>query len=644
MGSISFEEFRISECQNENCGQRFNEYSIKLAVWLYGAIFLVQREKFDNTDPYGPSKLILSAKDIKGYVGITCPKCLETNFFSKTVEDIRMLQTFLASGLTLDQKPIKSADGNYLKIQETFPLNLRYYSPFGLKKDLLNNHDIVGSTFTPADEDYFYDEITIFVAGEGEDLEGHFCSFSQHSLNKESLPIGEEAYIYWYNNKDIPIILNLEKDKEERIFPRYHYFPELLLKADALLKYNYHSDKIRFEAKNEHKMIMEQYYEQETDHEENSLTQPPTFKELLERKKAEITGDPKMNAEFLEFLFLEPIPIVNFFGKSLKNCDYLWVEKNPFYEKGLPDDFIFEQPYLGFLERANKNSHKHQKLLKLIRENMDKQYVQEFLKKNLIDFLEEYEEQLSSNQFSYASIWELKESYLEGLFKATNKGLSSEAPYVMSREGEDTWRIVFNNKKSEKLLTGVGFAYIYYLLCNENEYYYHSDLLLEGKGVESKVHKKEPKKKYGVYRQDDGNDQFNDDASSDTKPQPAISRKDLAILFSNIKKCEDGLSDAEILGNKEKILKFENELESLKKYKNEVYNPKTKGPRFIQDDKNRKAVNSVGRALKRALVQLQKKHPEAYKYLHKALDGDHLYRETLSYNPAPEDKVDWILS
>jgi hypothetical protein len=100
--------------------------------------------------------------------------------------------------------------------------------------------------------------------------------------------------------------------------------------------------------------------------------------------------------------------------------------------------------------------------LHVIRENVTKTNVQEFLTSELFLFLKDYEELVRSNSFSYTQIWNLKQGYLDLLYKDVKKALRDEKPYAMYREGE-SWKIVFDGEPFGSL-NGVGFRWIYYIL------------------------------------------------------------------------------------------------------------------------------------------------------------------------------------
>ena len=625
MESITFEKFGIDRCLNDNCNQLYNKDTITLAIWLHGLILLTQREVNTGGDEllgYVKQEKVSEEKRI-GYIGITCPKCLKTKLYKKTVKEVREFKDFAAAMLKLNGVVENINGDSSIDLIGYFPLNLRYYSPFSLKRDIIKKFIIEPYGFDePEDDSYFFDDFLIYIAGTQKDLSVEFCSY----IIDDSTPVGTQTGIYWFKEQDIENILELENKRDEWIFPRYHYFSELMKKADSLWKYKYQSEK-QFElAKADYAKLMQENIENlkhytlkkgihsEGTDEESGSNELPSFEVFLEKRKDKIVIDPKMTGDFFEVLISDPCPLKSLSGKPLENCDYLWVKSDLFSEEELPKDFAFENQSDEYDGRAQDSMKTHHKMVDRVRNNFTKQYVQEFLEKNLIDFLEEYEERFHSKQFSYAHVWELKESFLEKLYKATNKGLSSESPYVMKRE-MDAWIMVFNNIKSEKLLIGIGFAYIYYLLCNENEYYYHSELLPES-GKTPKTSKDKTTR---------------DETSGGIEAEPMTTKEDLKNMFDAINECKKDLEDASRRDEQKEVKRLEKRKTRLFKEVYEVYNPKTKKIRYYQHKNTKNAVDSVGKAIQRALEQLEKKNPKAHRHLFKALDGDHLFQETLSY-------------
>ena len=269
---------------------------------------------------------------------------------------------------------------------------------------------------------------------------------------------------------------------------------------------------------------------------------------------------------------------------------------------------------------------RHNEMIARVQENATKQYAQNFLKIRLVNFLEDYQRSIQENEFSYADIWQLKEIYLEDLYKEVLKGLSDDAPYVMKREGK-AWKMVFNGKAISGLRQ-IGFSYLYHLICNPNEYFFHEDLFIAaGKGMP--VSEAENNVEYV-------------DAKGKSVATRAIDDKGLQELFKRIKKLKNEIAEAIELGKDKKAIMLGNERQETQKYLKQVYDKKKKRIRYVKDANAKKVTDSVGKAIKRALEDIQEENPDAYQHFSKAIGINNLYQDSLMYRPAPEDKIDWI--
>jgi hypothetical protein len=465
MESTAFEKFGIDKCRNENCDQLYNEDFIKLAAWLYGVIFLHEENRIECADPIsGPSEAEIMKRDeiTKGYTGITCPKCNKTNFYKMKAREIEIFKKFLNSwSMPSGNNPGENQPASWMP--EYIPVNLRYYSPFGKRTAALKDLCVYGYAYDkPIDTLDFFDDFITTVAGEDTDLQGTFCSYS----SSDKKPAGTYTGIYWFDKDSIAKITNGDNESEKRLFPRYYYFHDLMEKIDELLKYNYYSG-----------LKIDQVL---TDAEESMKTDLDNYKfhylkkKDIENRKTQVDIDHEKSGKFFGILISDPMEFNPFMREPQKICDYFWVKRDPFHGKGIPKDFSFANQSEEDTELATTIKDNHKEMVDLIQENFHKQFVQEFLKDNLIDFLEEYEGLIQSNKFSYAAVWELKESYLEGLFKATRIGLRSEVPYAMYREGE-SWKIVFNGKAFGGL-RGKGFLWIYLTLFHQPSPVYYTSL------------------------------------------------------------------------------------------------------------------------------------------------------------------------
>nr|WP_321402075.1 hypothetical protein [uncultured Desulfobacter sp.] len=618
---MKFESLEINQCLNKECNQKFTLDNIKLAVCLYGVIFLSE-------------KVVAMENETPGaYIGITCPRCLSTTFWHCSKQSLFSFKAELDSELQIMKLEQTDTGKTIVEPVCSFEPQLRYYSPFNLDQKALGQRTVFYKGFSsPESSPYFYNELQDYTATELFDQEKLFCSY----LAEDTPPMGSFSNVFWFREKDIPELLAIENEKHLRIFPRYIYRTELVTKIDHLLAYHYINGKRVDQAIADHKISTTDAREKLKDYarenninfenlaESNGLMEPDVFinevQETLERMKI----DPLIPAQFLDILTAKPSHLGEPWYQ--RHCDYLWASVNPFENKAFPEFFVDEidDPDLG--DKIHDKNEKHITMAKLVQENSTTQYVQDFLKTNIIYFLEEYEGTLQSNEFSYAHVWQLKEFYLEELYKEILKGLSEQAPYVMKKEGK-AWKIVFNGNPMSSLRR-IGFAYLYHLICNPNEYFFHADLFIAaGKGLPVSSAK--------------DNVEF-----VDAKGEPIATRmiddEGLQNLFNRIKKLKNELDDAIDFKREEDGMQLNKEFEQTKKYLNQVYDKKKKRIRYLKDANAKKVTDSVGKAIKRALEDIQEENPDAYQHFSKAIGINNLYQDSLMYRPAPEDKIDWI--
>jgi hypothetical protein len=232
---------------------------------------------------------------------------------------------------------------------------------------------------------------------------------------------------------------------------------------------------------------------------ENGVQDTQSILTLIDAHQKLAAEDPKVTGAFLEVLLSDPMPIGNRLHEGY--CDYLWAETDPFHNPKLlltdKDSKAVEKKFypmpdhfpnkLEDSERIGREREKHSKMVRVVRENATKTYVQEFLTSELFPFLEEYEELVRSNSFSYAQIWNLKQGYLDLLYSDVQNALRDEKPYAMYREGT-AWKIVFDGKPFGGL-KGIGFRWIYHIISNPgNKVYYRGlNALSDGKGKKKSI-------------------------------------------------------------------------------------------------------------------------------------------------------------
>jgi len=449
------------ECPHKGCGQVFNDINFRLAVYLNGVFFLVKPEK--------------------GIIGFTCPKCQNTIINSASYNDVLKIKDWLDNTFIDIVSCTENEKGEVLLNPKiSFEPTLNYLSPFMLSSGVLHEFgiDFFGSTYM--DDVSISDEILNHINETKPELKDRYCSFVGDSIK----PISMFRTVFWFDEKKISNCLQYENDHGVRIFPRYHYHTGLIESVNSLLEFNYFMGKTFEQAKADHEKENSEAleainaYAEETNQnykklvKESGLNDSQVLIKIIEQNQDRIANDPIIPAKFLKILTSGPAPIENLLTEGV--CDYLWSEVKPFENRDFPESFVDEIDDITLKIQTHEKFDKHVKMVKLVRENQNKQYVQDFLRANLVEFLERYEDQIQSNMFSYADVWRLKESFQKKLFKATNIGLMNDMPYAMHREGEG-WRIVFNEKPFSGL-RGKGFHWIYYIISAPGKKVYYRTL------------------------------------------------------------------------------------------------------------------------------------------------------------------------
>jgi len=484
MESVPFEKFGISQCKFDECDQKFNTNSVALAVWLYGVILLKQlkspilteeRELEAKEDILGitltEQETLKMREETKGFIGITCPKCRKTSLYETNYNGLTdfemMLQSSLKNRSHFHEKPYE------FSTTKPIPIALKYYSPVQMPSDLrerFSEESFYYSEYAYEGVLPFSDELGVsFVDDTLNPPENSFASYSEWSVPE---PAGSSVCLEWFDEKKLSEIIEHENEKSVRILPRYHYYQDLMDKCDNLLRYKlYTGSNFDQELKKIENLLEEDLLDEEA-------KRPFRFHHVAvkrsKRHQQYLDFDPKKFGKFLNILISEPIEFNPFVKDNKWINNYLWADKDPFKGQGLPMDFAFEDQDDKNDVKSDELKKSHNKMVSLVQGNFHKQYVQEFLRENLVDFLEEYEELIQRNKFSYAHVWKLKESYLEGLYRAANRGLRDDKPFSMHAEGE-VWKIRFNNNtKSYK--NDLGFLWIYMALQYKGKPVYYSSL------------------------------------------------------------------------------------------------------------------------------------------------------------------------
>ncbi len=331
---VVFTDEIVCKCKNEKCGQEFNSAQVNLAVCMYGAMFLIRHES--ELEPEG-----------KGYVGITCPVCLETSIYEHTAQEIRDAKAFLENDVKIIEIGTNEEGNVTHDPVTTFFPQLRYYSPFQLKNEATAGYDIVFyGTSEPERNANFENELYTYHTGRFHENDRYLCSY----IHNEDPPKGQFCTIYWYRDEDLQALLDLEKKNDIRIFPRYYYATEVYDKIDPLLRFHYFQGKEYEQAKEDHvkgrenllATLKQEARDKDKNYEklleETGLDQPDGTLDIIDRLQQQVKADPKVYGEYFDVLVSDPSPVGNYWSADL--CNYLWTMLDFFKGRALPDCFV----------------------------------------------------------------------------------------------------------------------------------------------------------------------------------------------------------------------------------------------------------------------------------------------------------------
>jgi hypothetical protein len=678
------------KCKSENCDHKFNPENIQLVIHLHGIIFLIGSEE--------------------GFFGITCPKCLETHLYDKPIQELLAIYGILTSNVSVQKEGITENGSRTIENVLSFDSNLRYYSPFVMDDNAITCHEILH--LSSSNSKYFFDTLYQYIIDEVSDVEKYFCSFvhdycvknyspSLQAKPKEknfitkifhklrlfsgsnsktpidpipnyhfNKPAGMSSTIYWYKKDDILSLLKLEKEKGIRIFPRYYYYTDLHRKIDSLLGENYYLGKSFDQTLNDRqtdrtnvRQALKLYARENNINEENLLIQnnlmfkDPDTKEIHENKDLEyVIGQTQkrahknvlFTAHFLDILISAPSPLGSIMSKNF--CNYLWSVRDPFFEKDFPDAFIDKLESDILNSKSEKMRTELDIMAARVRENITIESTQEYLKENLIGFLNKYKGLILSGQLSYSAIWELKKKYLKELFKATNIGLREKKSYTFHFVDPD-WHIRFNGKL--KVIPGKehkGFKQVHFLLCDKNKSFNYFELdKVDGidptlctfdkkhefeKENENEIEKKKKKETFEV-----------DEMMSD---------KGLASMKKEKKELKKELSDAEKADDLPWIEKAQQELDNFIEHLQTYYIPNTQTKRKFSDGNAKKTRERIEGNISRAIEKTKNYEPKLYLHFAKSIYGlsNKFYEnaglkkisiENFHVAYKPESDIDWHL-
>ena len=436
----------VFACTNPDCIQLFPLPAFRIAVYLYGVIFLLGR------------------KD--GYMGIVCPKCLNTSLQKYQKSEISDILKGL--GNRIHQITKKEISDNLFKISENEywgflnEQEISNYHPYtgGLLSHLEYNtfqhnpEDLLPSFNTPnthhhsisSYEDYGYKGRKKFSIRSAILKADVASQFSQSDLQEkiggsgyyisyatEVLINGTHLKLFGFKDNEITDLLKIENEHKKKIFPRHIYHSQIRESCENFCKNKdikriIHSiELIDFFEYKKNRRGIEAILNKGTEKDQVSISS--AFMEFLKEDNASQILHPKALRSLTK---ISNILKDTGFSRPLSDFDL-----SP-HVKTLIDE---EKKYADMYDHVWNVFKTDPMQLELIKE--------------ALDFILTYRQSVKWTDCSDSSIWNLKRNYLNGLFKYScrihgNKLISEEIVSLIE-EARPEIELIYSAIKIQKL-------------------------------------------------------------------------------------------------------------------------------------------------------------------------------------------------
>ena len=378
----------------DHCSQEFSVFSFRIAVYLYGVIFLADKRN--------------------GYVGIVCPNCLKTTLKKMGRERIEGFKRNLGERIIFfkgygndlddDKSPYEREHGLDIRDRDIDVQTMeifdqkrisRTYTQFDvvgtLKYDSFTIHEPVSSESRAKDLYYhlmlihdfdldssFKDRICYSAEFKRDSLWPKLWDdfpevYSKYTLCSYPFQVPTEdlySHIYWFQESDLGFLLTLENEGDCKVFPRYFF-----------------DNGIR----------------------NSCLGLRGSGPESSQFDSYDLEVQRSWNFDFLRTLDDVDIYYICDFeiGISLMRI------KDPFKDNGVP---IFPKDMVLSSDEELKSYCNHLLKIGTIRQHISKNSTQEMLSKMSFEFALELYELKRRRDCSTGAIWELKQKYLMELY------------------------------------------------------------------------------------------------------------------------------------------------------------------------------------------------------------------------------------
>jgi len=375
----------------DHCAQEFSFKSFRIAVILYGVIFLVGRNNY-------------------GYVGIVCPNCINTTLkkadekklidFQKGLgEKIYFVDLFtemIINGERIYTKEILSnrdLDSLDPVRSPTWFLGSLKYDPIWIRVETVGRKlfYIISSEMEPEksirslrrtshETDISRCELFERIIKNLDSPDNYFNSYITNTPRMVESILGSEKNSFGFKEVDINYLLDVENETHKKIFPRYHYINTIRTSCDKFCS-NYFSDIIY-----------------------------PEW-EFIQFSSDKTTWKTKflMNIEFINMLEDEETSYL----EGCEGFQALWKSKFLFKDEGVPE-LLDNKDLIKYL--PEKKRLQSIDMIEKIKSNIYDASFHDFLSKEAFNFIIEYSMSAKSIFFSNAFILDLKQKYLQNIY------------------------------------------------------------------------------------------------------------------------------------------------------------------------------------------------------------------------------------
>jgi len=305
-----------------------------------------------------------------GYMGIVCHKCFKTTLKKDKLSKIESIKNELNSVIGYDKG--KNDSFRY----HSFPYHRDYLK---LPDQVLQTHCIsnIGKNCYSA-EDF---KLHISRAGNSKWYTDGFRSYFWGDPS-----VGPAMTIWWFDEKDIKNFVSIENETGLKVFPRYIAYEPIYSSVERLCwEYNLKLDFLK------------------------KLN--PLF---AEKEKKAVSPKTKITKNYALLNVLD----TSFYSSPNSSYDPSCVYFKNDKVSGITKRVRFNQQENN-PNHETLNWHKHEHMKTLLWDNFNEATIQDLLYATADSFIDEYIQLTQKIDFSFKSVWDLKESFLERLFDST---------------------------------------------------------------------------------------------------------------------------------------------------------------------------------------------------------------------------------